>query len=92
MANALACSLSGTIERLQTLLEAYGASKRAGKQGTIQPPVQDTATEIMGLLSSQKAQQKQLSTNSKKVHDSNALITPPNIQSALHKWCMVSTE
>eukprot|EP00983_Pelagomonas_calceolata_P032432 1017291-Pelagomonas_calceolata.AAC.1 len=39
----------------------------AGKHGTIQPPVQDTATEIVGLLTRQQAQQKQLSTKSKQV-------------------------
>eukprot|EP00983_Pelagomonas_calceolata_P030142 944422-Pelagomonas_calceolata.AAC.1 len=81
-----------TIERLQTLLEAYEAAKRAGMHTTIQPPVQDTATEIMGLLSRQKAQEKQLSAKSKKAHNFNALITPPCIRSALRKWCMVSTE
>eukprot|EP00983_Pelagomonas_calceolata_P029988 938924-Pelagomonas_calceolata.AAC.1 len=27
-----------SIERLQTLIEAYEAAKRAGKHGTIQPP------------------------------------------------------
>eukprot|EP00983_Pelagomonas_calceolata_P032919 1031071-Pelagomonas_calceolata.AAC.1 len=31
----------------------------------------------MGLLSRQKAQQKQLSAKSKKAHNSNALMTPP---------------
>eukprot|EP00983_Pelagomonas_calceolata_P018884 593828-Pelagomonas_calceolata.AAC.1 len=46
----------------------------------------------MGQLSRQKAQQKHLSAQSKKVHTSNTLITPPRIRSALHKWCMVSTE
>eukprot|EP00983_Pelagomonas_calceolata_P024011 755751-Pelagomonas_calceolata.AAC.1 len=46
----------------------------------------------MGLLSRQKAQQKNLSAKSKKVYNSNALITPPHIRSALHEWCMVSTE
>eukprot|EP00983_Pelagomonas_calceolata_P036916 1134928-Pelagomonas_calceolata.AAC.1 len=64
----------------------------AGIHATIQPPVQDAATYIMGLLSRQKAQQKHLSAKSKNVHNSNTLITPPHIQSALHKWCMVSTE
>eukprot|EP00983_Pelagomonas_calceolata_P037908 1136589-Pelagomonas_calceolata.AAC.2 len=68
-----------TIERLQSLLEAYEAAKKAGKHTTIQPPVQSTATEIMGLLARQKAQQKQLSAKSKKVHNSNALIIPPHI-------------
>ena len=47
-----------TLERLRTLLEAYEAAKRAGIHDTIQPPVQDSATEIMGLLSRQKAHQK----------------------------------
>eukprot|EP00983_Pelagomonas_calceolata_P059002 1145735-Pelagomonas_calceolata.AAC.2 len=55
------CAGMLTIERLQTLLEAYKAAKMAGMHTTIQPPVQDTATEIMGLLSCQKAQPKQLS-------------------------------
>eukprot|EP00983_Pelagomonas_calceolata_P021620 677659-Pelagomonas_calceolata.AAC.1 len=46
----------------------------------------------MGLLSRQKAQQKDLSAKSKRLHNSNMLITPPHIQSAIHKWCMVSIE
>eukprot|EP00983_Pelagomonas_calceolata_P013775 441272-Pelagomonas_calceolata.AAC.1 len=54
----------------------------------MQPPVLDSATEIMGLLSRQKAQENQFSAQSK----SNALITPPLIRSALRKRCMVSTE
>eukprot|EP00983_Pelagomonas_calceolata_P101882 1158746-Pelagomonas_calceolata.AAC.8 len=80
------------IKRVQTLLEAYEAVKKRGKQVTVQPPVQDTATEIMGLISCQMVQQKQLSAQGIKAHNSNALITPPHIRSALHKWCMVSTE
>jgi hypothetical protein len=81
-----------TIERLTTLLEAYEAAKRAGIHATIQPPVQDSASEIMGLLSRQKAQQKNLLAQSKKVFNSNMFITPSHIRSALHKWCMVSAE
>eukprot|EP00983_Pelagomonas_calceolata_P017866 560426-Pelagomonas_calceolata.AAC.1 len=46
----------------------------------------------MGLLSRQKAQQNNLPAKSKKLHNSNTLITPPHIRSALHKWCIVSTE
>ncbi len=63
----------------RTLLEAYGAAKKAGIHDTIQPPVQDPATEIMGLLSRQKAQQKNLFAQSKKVLNSNTrmLLLPP---------------
>ena len=64
-----------TIDRLRTLLEAYEASKEAGFHDTIQPPVQDPATEIMGLLSRQKAQQKNLFAQSKNIFNSNMLIT-----------------
>eukprot|EP00983_Pelagomonas_calceolata_P015939 505436-Pelagomonas_calceolata.AAC.1 len=46
----------------------------------------------MGLLSRQESQQKHISAKSKKVYNSNALTTPPHIRSALHKWCIVSTE
>eukprot|EP00983_Pelagomonas_calceolata_P095236 1157984-Pelagomonas_calceolata.AAC.1 len=48
----------------------------------------------MGPLSRQKAQQKQFSAKSdrEKAYNSNALITPPHIRSALHERCMVSTE
>eukprot|EP00983_Pelagomonas_calceolata_P016556 522937-Pelagomonas_calceolata.AAC.1 len=46
-----------TIDRLKTLLEAYEAAKKAGLHATIQPPFQDSATEIMGLLSRPKTQQ-----------------------------------
>eukprot|EP00983_Pelagomonas_calceolata_P033349 1044102-Pelagomonas_calceolata.AAC.1 len=81
-----------TIDRLQTLLEAFESAKKAGIHTTIQPSVKDTANEIMGLLSRQKAQQKHLSDQSKKVHNSNTLITPPHFRSALLRWCMVSTE
>eukprot|EP00983_Pelagomonas_calceolata_P038941 1136981-Pelagomonas_calceolata.AAC.2 len=46
----------------------------------------------MGLLSRLETQQKYLSAKSKKLHNSNMLITPPHTRSALHKWCMVSAE
>eukprot|EP00983_Pelagomonas_calceolata_P022185 697532-Pelagomonas_calceolata.AAC.1 len=72
------CAGMLTIDRLQTLLEAYEAAKKAGIYATIQPPVQDAATEIMGQLSRQKDQQKHISAKSKKVYNSNALITPPH--------------
>eukprot|EP00983_Pelagomonas_calceolata_P015812 501244-Pelagomonas_calceolata.AAC.1 len=81
-----------TVDKLKTLLEAFGAARKAGIHATTEPPVQDPATEIMGLLSSQKAQQKHISAQSKKIHNSNMLITPPHIRSALHKWYMASTE
>ena len=55
-----------TIDRLRTLLEAYETAKKAGLHDTIQPPVQDPATEIMGLLSRQKAQQKNLFAQNEK--------------------------
>eukprot|EP00983_Pelagomonas_calceolata_P024112 758385-Pelagomonas_calceolata.AAC.1 len=70
--SACICNTNGkcvgmlNIESLQTLVEAYEATKKAGKHNTIQPPAQDIATEIMGLLSRQKTQQKQLSAKSKK--------------------------
>eukprot|EP00983_Pelagomonas_calceolata_P066970 1149300-Pelagomonas_calceolata.AAC.2 len=35
-----------TAEKLSTLTEAYKAAKQAGLHSTLQPPVQDTATEI----------------------------------------------
>eukprot|EP00983_Pelagomonas_calceolata_P121519 1160807-Pelagomonas_calceolata.AAC.4 len=78
-----------TVDRLKTLLKAFEAARRAGIHATTQPLVQDSATEIMGLLSRQRAQQKYISAKSRKVYNSNALITPPHIRSALHKWCMV---
>eukprot|EP00983_Pelagomonas_calceolata_P013215 422148-Pelagomonas_calceolata.AAC.1 len=68
-----------TVDRLKTLLEAYEAARKAGIHATIQPLIQDPATEIMGLLSHQKAQQKHLSAKSKKAYNSNKLITPPHI-------------
>ena len=39
-----------TPDRLQTLLQAYSTVRLAGLHDTLQPPVQDEATEIMGLL------------------------------------------
>ena len=39
-----------TPDRLQILLQAYSAARLAGLHDTLQPPVQDEATEIMGLL------------------------------------------
>eukprot|EP00983_Pelagomonas_calceolata_P005897 195070-Pelagomonas_calceolata.AAC.1 len=46
----------------------------------------------MGLLSRQKAQQKNLLANSKKTFNSNMLFTSSCIRSALQKWCMVWVE
>eukprot|EP00983_Pelagomonas_calceolata_P078402 1154239-Pelagomonas_calceolata.AAC.19 len=55
-----------TKDRLKTLLGAFEAARRAGIHAAIQPPVQGPATEIMGLLSRQKAQQIDISAKSKK--------------------------
>eukprot|EP00983_Pelagomonas_calceolata_P014244 454298-Pelagomonas_calceolata.AAC.1 len=51
------------VNRLKTLLKAYEAARKAGIHATTQPPVQDPATKIMGLISRHKAQQKHLSAN-----------------------------
>eukprot|EP00983_Pelagomonas_calceolata_P016852 530578-Pelagomonas_calceolata.AAC.1 len=67
------------IDRLKTLLEAYEAAKKAGIYATTQPSVQDPATEIMGLLSRQKAQQRHLSAKNKKINIFNMLIKPSHI-------------
>ena len=75
-------------QRLTTLLDAYNAAKAAGIHNLIQPPVQDPATEMMGLLQRQKAPQ----TLDKKAIISNTLITPSHIRQALQKWGMVTTE
>eukprot|EP00983_Pelagomonas_calceolata_P069059 1150209-Pelagomonas_calceolata.AAC.2 len=41
------CAGMLNVDRLKTLLEAYEAARKAGIHATIQPPVQDFATEIM---------------------------------------------
>eukprot|EP00983_Pelagomonas_calceolata_P008108 263316-Pelagomonas_calceolata.AAC.1 len=49
------------VDRFKTLVQAYEAARKEGIHAKIHPPVQGSATEIMGLLSCQKAQQKHLS-------------------------------
>ena len=39
-----------SLERLNILLHAYNQFKRIGLHSTTQPPVQDAAPEIVGLL------------------------------------------
>eukprot|EP00983_Pelagomonas_calceolata_P062236 1147190-Pelagomonas_calceolata.AAC.4 len=39
-----------TSSRLQTMLQAYSAARQAGLHTSVQPPVQNEATEVMGLL------------------------------------------
>eukprot|EP00983_Pelagomonas_calceolata_P124402 1161103-Pelagomonas_calceolata.AAC.13 len=66
------------VDRLKTLLEAHKAAKKADIHATIQPPVQDSATEIMGLLSRQKAKQKHLCQEQNAPALSSALLPPDN--------------
>eukprot|EP00983_Pelagomonas_calceolata_P004264 138839-Pelagomonas_calceolata.AAC.1 len=67
-----------TTERLSTLTEVYEAAKQAGLHNTLQPPVQDIATEIMGLLQQIKAKNKHILAKSKKVYNFNADHTFPH--------------
>ena len=87
------CTGMLTTERLSILLEGYNAAKAAGLHNTIQPPVQDPATEIMGLLQRQKLHQNHPYTSKpNKVNISNTLITPQHIRTALQKWGLVTME
>jgi hypothetical protein len=55
-----------SLERLNILLHAYNKSKRIGLHSTTQPPVQDAATEIVGLLPIYKHQMSSLNNIGKK--------------------------
>jgi len=69
------CTGMFTTERLSILLECYNAAKAVGLH-MIQLPVQDSATEIMGLLQRLKSNQNHPYTaKTNKVDISNALIS-----------------
>ena len=65
-----------TPHRLQILLQAYSAARQAGLHTSIQPPVQNEATEIMGLLHRYTSH---LGKGNQKIKESNSLRTPVNI-------------
>eukprot|EP00983_Pelagomonas_calceolata_P116380 1160296-Pelagomonas_calceolata.AAC.2 len=66
------CVSTLTAQRLSTLTEAFEAAKQAGLHNTLQPSVQDMATEIMDLLQRLKAKNKHLLAKSKKPYRSAA--------------------
>ena len=74
-----------TLEHLQILLRAYNKAKQDGLHESIQPPVQNEATEIMGLLRRYKPL---LHTLSEKVNESNLLHTPAHIIKALTAYAI----
>eukprot|EP00983_Pelagomonas_calceolata_P053432 1143289-Pelagomonas_calceolata.AAC.1 len=65
MATCLKCVGMLPVGRLKTLLEAFEAARRAGIHATNQPPVQDSTTEIVGLLSSKGSTKRSLSQEQK---------------------------
>jgi len=79
-----------SLKRLNILLHAYNQSKRIGLHSTTQPPVQDAATEIVGLLQRYKLQMSSLNNIGKKARDSNMCCTPRHIMTSLQKWALVT--
>ena len=60
------CTGMLSLERLNILLHAYNQSERIGLHSTTQPPVQDAATEIVGLLQRYKFQMSSLNNIGKR--------------------------
>jgi len=86
------CTGMLSLERLNILLHAYNQSKRIGLHSTTQPPVQDAATEIVGLLQRYKLQMSSLNNIGKKAKDSNMYCTPRHIMTFLQKWALVTKQ
>ena len=78
-----------TPDRLQILLQAYSAARQAGLHDSIQPPVQNEATEIMGLLHRYTSY---LGKGNQKTKESESLRTPANIVTALTRHALVTQE
>jgi hypothetical protein len=80
------------LERLNILLHAYNQSKRIGLHSTTQPPVQDAATEIVGLLQRYKLQMSSLNNIGKKARDSNTYSTPRHNMTSLQNWALITKQ
>jgi len=86
------CTGMLSLERLNILLHAYNQSKQIGLDSTTQPPVQDAATEIVGLLQRYKLQMSSLNNIGKKARDYNMYCTPRHIMTSLQKWALVTKQ
>jgi hypothetical protein len=86
------CTGMLSLERLNILLHAYNQSKRIGLHSTTQPPVQDVATEIVGLLQRYKLQISSLYNIGKKARDSNMYCSPRHIMTSLQKLALVTKQ
>ena len=74
------------------LLHAYNQTKRIDLHSTTQPPVQDAATEIVGLLQGYKFQMSSLNNIGKKARDSNMYCTLRHIMTSLQKWALITKQ
>jgi len=81
-----------SLERLNILLHAYNQSKRIGLHSTTQPPVQNAATEIVGLLQRYKLQMSSLNNIGKKARDSKMYCTSRHIMASLQKRALVTKQ
>ena len=79
------CTGMLSLERLNILLHVYNQSKRIGLHSTTQPPVQDAATEIVGLLQRYKLQMSSLNNIGEKARYFNMYCTPRHIMTSLQK-------
>ena len=86
------CTGMLSLERLNILLHAYNQTKWIDLHSTTQPPVQDAATEIVGLLQRYKFQMSSPNNIGKKARDSNTYCTPRHITTSLQKWALVTKQ
>jgi hypothetical protein len=86
------CTGMLSLERLNILLHACNQSKQIGLHNTTQPPVQDAATEIVGLLQRYNLQMSSFNNIGKKARDSNMHCTPRHITTSLQKWTLVTKQ
>ena len=63
-----------------------------GLHSATQPPVQDAATEIVGLLQRCKLQMSSLNNIRKKARYSNMYCTPRHIMTFLQKWAIATKQ
>jgi len=84
------CTGMLSLERINILLHAYNQTKRINLHSTTQPPVQDAATEIVGLLQRYKFQMSL--QHWEKARDFNMYCTSRHIMNSLQILALVTKQ
>ena len=71
---------------------AYNQTKRIDLHSTTQPPVQDAATKLVGLIQICRFKMSSLNNIGKKARDSNTYCSPRHITTSLQKWALITKQ